>query len=313
VEVRLLITGGTGMLGSALVSAARLSGYEVLAPNRSDLNLNDSSQVKAYFSANNPEVVIHAAARVGGIAANIAHPVEFLTENIEIDSHVLDAAHSLGVKRLVYVGSSCMYPKDIPNPMRVDQLFSGKLEPTNEGYAIAKLVGTKHVQFVAQSTGWAWRNFIPSNLYGPHDHFSSDRSHLLAAIIQKVVAAKIDELDSVSMWGDGSVRREFTYVQDVADFMVDSLTKLENFPVSMNIGCGVDHSVFEYYQLVIEELRAKVNIIADPSKPVGMAQKLLDVQTAKSLGWNPRTSITAGIRATINWYLASNKIILPDD
>ena len=301
------------MLGSALVSAATLSAYEVLAPNRSDLNLNDSSQVKDYFSANNPEVVIHAAARVGGIAANIAHPVEFLTENIEIDNHVLNVARSFGVKRLVYVGSSCMYPKDISNPMRVDQLLSGKLEPTNEGYAIAKLVGTKHVQFVAETTGWAWRNFILSNLYGPGDHFSPDRSHLLAAVIQKVVAAKMNALGSVCMWGDGSVRREFTYVQDVADFMVDSLVNLENLPVSMNIGCGVDYSVLEYYKLVIKELQAGVEIIADPSKPVGMAQKLLDVQTAMSLGWNPRTSITDGIRATINWYLSSNKIILPDD
>jgi nucleoside-diphosphate-sugar epimerase len=311
--VRLLITGGTGMLGSALVSAAKLSAYEVLVPNRSDLNLGDSSQVKDYFSANHPEVVIHAAARVGGIAANIAHPVEFLTENIEIDSHVLSAARTFGVKRLVYVGSSCMYPKDTSNPMRVDQLLSGKLEPTNEGYAIAKLVGTKHVQYVAETTGWAWRNFIPSNLYGPGDHFSPDRSHLLAAVIQKVVAAKLGAMDFVSMWGDGSVRREFTYVQDVADFMVDSLAKLKDLPVSMNIGCGVDYSVLEYYKLVIEELRAQVEIIADLSKPVGMAQKLLDVQTAKSLGWNPLTSITDGIRATIDWYLSTNKIILPDD
>lgn len=301
------------MLGSALISAAEKTAYEVLTPNRLELNLSNSTQVQDYFRENKPDVVIHAAARVGGIAANITHPIEFLTENIEIDSHVLSAARKFGVERLVYVGSSCMYPKNTSSPMQIDQLFSGKLEPTNEGYAIAKLVGTKHVQFVAESTGWAWRSFIPSNLYGPGDHFSPDRSHLLAAIIQKVVDAKVNGSKSISMWGDGSVRREFTYVQDIADFMVDSLARLDNLPLAMNVGCGVDFSILEFYNFVIEALQARVEIIADPSKPVGMAKKLLDVQIALSHGWSPPTSIEAGIRATINWYLSSNKIILPND
>lgn len=301
------------MLGSALSFAAITATHEVLTPTRDELDLLDRSQVLGYFEKNNPEVVIHTAARVGGIAANIEHPVEFLAENIEIDSHVLGAAQHFGVRKLVYVGSSCMYPRDIPNPLKVDQLFSGKLEPTNEAYAIAKLAGSKHVQLVAETTGWAWRNFIPSNLYGPRDHFSPDRSHLLAAVIQKVVVARRTGAASVNMWGDGSVRREFTYVEDVAEFMVQSLATLDSFPTYMNVGSGVDYSVLDYYKLIVEELQANVDIIPDTSKPVGMTQKLLDVQTAISFGWQPRTNIKDGIRSTIDWYLSANKIILPGD
>ena len=311
--MRLLITGGTGMLGSALKRAASAMGHDTSTPTRSELDLRNSSQVNDYFKATRPEAVIHAAARVGGIAANIAHPVEFLTENIEIDNHVLNSAQHSGIQTLLYVASSCMYPKDTANPMKVDQLFTGKLEPTNEAYAIAKMVGTKHVQFVAETHGVAWRNIIPSNLYGPYDHFAPSRSHLLAAIIQKVVAAKISGATSVEMWGDGSVRREFTYVEDVADFAVKSLSKLGALPLSMNVGSGVDHSVLEFYEMVIEELKAQVVIKSDLSKPVGMAQKLLDIAVATSYGWKATTGIREGLRTTIDWYLSTNRIILPGE
>lgn len=301
------------MLGSALARFAVEAGIDVLAPGREVLDLKDIRQVRKFLNDNKPESVIHAAALVGGISANIAHPVEFLSENIRMDNNLLQSCNENGVERLIYIGSSCMYPRNLPSPMSVDQLFSGKLEPTNEGYALAKLVGTKHVQYVSETKKVPWKVFIPSNLYGPGDHFAPDRSHLIAAIIRKVVDTKINRSASIEMWGDGLARREFTYVDDLADFTIASIDKLETMPIAMNIGTGIDYSISEYYDLVMEVLNVRAEIRADTSKPVGMTQKLLDVSVARNHGWNPKTDIRAGITTAINWYLRANGIILPDD
>lgn len=301
------------MLGSALSRSASRAGIEVLAPGRNVVDLRNSEQLRSFLKINRPDAVIHAAALVGGISANIARPVEFLSKNIEIDNHVLQACDEFGIERLIYMASSCMYPKDLPSPMREDELFSGKLEPTNEGYALAKLVGTKHVQYVAEKKNVAWRVFIPSNLYGPADHFDPDRSHLLAAIIYKVVEAKLNDSSSIEMWGDGSARREFTFVEDLADFTIASLESLQIFPSALNVGSGVDHSISDYYGFVMDALNVRAELQVDLSKPVGMLQKLLDIKVAKSHGWEPKTDLKIGLAATINWYLQSNKIILPND
>lgn len=311
--MRLLITGGTGMLGSALARFAIETRIDVLTPSRDVLDLKDIYQVRKYLKDNKPELVIHAAALVGGISANIARPVEFLSENIRMDNILLQSCNELGVERLIYIGSSCMYPRNSLSPMNVDQLFSGQLEPTNEGYALAKLVGTKHVQYVSETKKVPWKVYIPSNLYGPGDHFAPDRSHLIAAIIRKAVDAKINRAPSIEMWGDGIARREFTFVDDLAEFIIASLDKLEAMPTTMNIGSGIDYSVSEYYEMVMDLLTLRAEIRADTSRPVGMTQKLLDVSVARNHGWNPKTNISAGIAATINWYLSSNGIILPND
>lgn len=301
------------MLGSALARFATKAGIEILTPSRDILNLKDIDQVRKYLNHNKPESVIHAAALVGGISANIASPVEFLSENIRMDNILLQSCNEFGVERLIYIGSSCMYPKNLLSPMCVDQLFSGKLEPTNEGYALAKLVGTKHVQYVSETKKIPWRVFISSNLYGPGDHFAPDRSHLIAAIIRKAVDAKVNGFRSIEMWGDGHARREFTFVDDLAEFIIASLDKLEAIPMAMNISSGIDYSVSEYYRMVLDLLTLRAEIKADTSRPVGMTQKLLDVSIARNYGWNPKTNISSGIAATINWYLSSNGIILPND
>ena len=311
--MRLLITGGTGMLGSALKRVAVEAGIDVLAPGREVLDLKNNYQVRKFLIENKPEAVIHAAALVGGISANIAHPVEFLSENIQMDNNLLQSCNEVGVERLIYIGSSCMYPRNLPSPMSVDQLFSGKLEPTNEGYALAKLVGTKHVQYVSETKEVAWKVFIPSNLYGPGDHFAPDRSHLIAAIIRKVVDAKVSRSASIEMWGNGLARREFTYVDDLAEFIVASFEKLEALPTAMNVGTGIDYSIAEYYELVMNELNVRAEIKMNTSKPVGMSQKLLDVSIARNHGWSPKTDIRSGITETINWYLRTSGVILPDD
>ena len=205
--MRLLITGGSGMLGSALSRIAKQTGIDVIMPARNVLDLEDNFQVSKFLTNTRPDVVIHSAALVSGISANLANPINFLTKNIQMDNNLLQACDEIGVQRLIYFGSSCMYPKDLMCPMTVDQLLLGKLEPTNEGYALAKLVGTKHVQYVSETKKVVWRVFIPSNLYGPGDHFAPERSHLVAAIIRKVVEAKINHSSSIEMWGDGLARR----------------------------------------------------------------------------------------------------------
>ena len=309
--MRVLITGGTGMLGSSLARLGQNAGLEILLPKKSELNLDNEVATLRYVETNSPDAIIHAAARVGGIAANIANPVDFLTQNLRIDGNVLNGSLRAGVKKLIYVGSSCMYPRSLSHPMKEEQILTGLLEPTNEGYALAKIVGSKTVQYVARTSELVWRNFIPSNLYGPNDHFEPERSHLLAAIIQKVVSAKLNNHDEVEMWGDGSVRREFTYVDDVAHYMIHSLDKLESLPITMNIGVGIDHTVREYYEMVIKMLGAKVKIVANPSKPAGMQRKLLNISLARSYGWEAKTNIEMGIKATIDWYLSSLNMKVP--
>jgi len=305
--MRVLITGGNGMLGSALKRFGNDAGLTILSPSRQELNLNNEVRTLQYLEANPVDAVVHAAAKVGGIAANIAQPVEFLTQNIAIDSNILNASLHFGIEKLIYVGSSCMYPRNISHPMKESEILSGPLEITNEGYALAKLVGCKIVEYVAHSKELIWRNFIPSNLYGPNDHFEPERSHLLAAIIQKVDYAKSHNLHEVEMWGDGEAKREFTYVDDVARFMMNSLDRLETLPTTMNLGVGVDHTVREYYEIVSNLFGTNLQIVADPSKPSGIKRKLLDVSLAQNFGWDPKTTLESGIESTIDWYLSSQK------
>jgi GDP-L-fucose synthase len=302
-----LITGGNGMLGSALKRFGNDAGFTILSPSRQELDLNNEFGTLQYLEANPVDAVVHAAAKVGGIAANIAQPVEFLTQNIAIDSNILNASLHFGIEKLIYVGSSCMYPRNISHPMKESEILSGPLEITNEGYALAKLVGCKIVEYVAHSKELIWRNFIPSNLYGPNDHFEPERSHLLAAIIQKVDHAKSHNLHEVEMWGDGEAKREFTYVDDVARFMMNSLDRLETLPTTMNLGVGVDHTVREYYEIVSKLFGTNLQIVADPSKPSGIKRKLLDVSLAQNFGWDPKTTLESGIESTIDWYLSSQK------
>jgi len=293
------------MLGSSLKKFVNLEEYEILAPDRATLDLSDRKEVFKYLSENQPEVIIHAAALVGGISANIANQFDFLSKNIRMDANLLGAARDYKIPKLIYIGSSCMYPKNLTRAMREEEILTGPLEPTNEGYALAKLVGWKSVQFVASSESLTWRTVILSNMYGPKDHFEPSRSHLLAAIIEKVSVAKADNLKTVDMWGDGSNRREFTYVDDVAKFLIESLPRLVEFPDTLNIGAGVDHSVREYYEMVVDVLNYHGEVRADLTKPTGMKRKLMNVAKAKKLGWRTQTSIEDGIRQTVNWYKES--------
>jgi GDP-L-fucose synthase len=300
--MQVLLTGGSGMLGTAIQNELLKTTKNFFAPSSKDLDLLDFKSCQAFFAEHKIEYIIHCAAIVGGIKANIDHPYKFLDQNIRIDSNLFDLARSFKVKNLVYIASSCMYPKNSLNAMSEEIVGSGPLEVTNEGYALAKLVGTKKVSVTAQELGLTWRSLILSNLYGPGDHFGEDRSHLVAAIIKKAAKAKTANLKTIEMWGDGSAKREFTYVSDVAEFIVDNLKKLERFPMVLNLGSGVDYSVKDYYQAVLKSFDLAAEIKPDVSKPSGMQRKLMNIDRARSLGWIPKTSLEQGLKLTIEWY-----------
>jgi len=302
--MRILLTGGSGMLGSAIQKELNSLGYEFSAPSSAELDLLSSTSTSEFVSGFQPNAIIHAAARVGGIQANINDPYRFLTENIVMDSNLFKIAKELRIQSLVYIGSTCMYPKDKLEALSELDLLTGPLEPTNEGYALSKIVGLKTVEIVSKQFGLNWRTFVPSNLYGPGDHFEIGRSHLLAAIINKVWEAKESGSTEIEMWGDGTSRREFTYVNDVANFIVQSLEVLHSLPHYLNLGAGEDHSISEYYETVCKLMSFEGEITRNLSMPTGMKRKLSSIELAREFGWAPKTSLEEGIVETLSWFKA---------
>ena len=300
-ELSILITGSGGMLGGSILAEAQHSGLSVLHPLRAELDLRDKAKIENYFDNHDIDTVIHCAARVGGISANIESPADFILENLLIDSNLLTIAREKKVKTLVYFGSSCMYPRDFPQPLREIDILGGPLEPTNEGYALAKISAARVVTSTAIQDGLSWRVLIPSNLYGPRDNFNPSSSHLVASIINKAIEAKLNKLSEIEIWGDGNARREFTFVGDVAKFVIDNLDTISSWSLMMNIGVGVDYSVREYYEKVCENLNLSVRFTFDKSKPAGMRQKLMSSALAQKIGWNPTTQLDEGLQKTISW------------
>lgn len=300
-ELSILITGSGGMLGGSILAEAQLSGLQVLHPLRAELDLRDKPKIENYFDSHDIDSVIHCAARVGGISANIESPADFILENLLIDSNLLTVAREKKVRSLIYFGSSCMYPHSFPQPLKESDILGGPLEPTNESYALAKISAARVVTSTAIQDGLSWRVLIPSNLYGPGDNFNPSSSHLVASIINKAIQAKLNAFSAIEIWGDGSARREFTYVGDVAKFVIGNLDQISTWSLMMNIGAGVDYSVKEYYEKVCETLNLSVNFTFDTSKPAGMKQKLMSSALAQEFGWNPSTKLEDGLQKTISW------------
>jgi GDP-L-fucose synthase len=299
----LLITGAAGMLGSAFVKYFKNSDRALFTPTSNELDLRDRSATYAYFSKNKITEVAHCAAKVGGIAANIQFPLDYILENLLIDSSVIDAAAKCSVKRFLYIGSSCMYPRDHDDSLSEKHILSGKLEPTNEGYALAKLSAAHAVVAAGSQCKGDWKVIIPSNLYGPGDSLDLSKSHLIASIIMKMLDAQWNQIDEVEIWGDGEARREFTFVDDVANFVATNWNVINTWPDLMNIGIGTDLSVREYYELVALEVGYKGSFKFNTDKPTGMKRKLMDSSLAHQNGWNPRTSYSEGIKQTVAWYI----------
>lgn len=300
--MKLLITGGNGMLGSSVVEKFKENGFEVLSPSSKEMNLCEMDSVRFYLQKNLPDTVVHCAAKVGGIKANLEDPISYLSTNIRMDSNLMTASNELDIGNFLYIGSSCMYPKNISVPLKESYLLQGSLEESNEGYALAKLVGWKMTEVQAHSAGKNWRTLILSNLYGPRDHFAKDRSHLLAAVIAKTLTAIELKQPSLEMWGDGLSRREFTFVEDIASYIFKVIPILEKIPTTMNVGSGIDYSVREYYEMVASICGYEGEIDPNPDKPSGMIRKLMDISLARKHGWEASTKIEQGIKQTIDWY-----------
>jgi GDP-L-fucose synthase len=297
------VAGAHGLVGSAVVRALAARGFTRIAgPARSALDLRDRAAVDRFFAGTRPEYVFLAAAKVGGIAANDTYPADFIRDNLEIQTNVIDAAYRNGTKKLCFLGSSCIYPRLAPQPIAESSLLTGPLEPTNEWYAVAKIAGIKMCQAYARQHGFNAIAVMPTNLYGPGDNFDLATSHVLPALLRKFHTAKERGDATVTVWGSGTPRREFLFVDDLADALCFLMERYDS-PEIINVGCGEDVTIVELAALIADVVGFKGSLSFDRSKPDGTPRKLLDVSKMSALGWTAKTSLADGIRATYAWYL----------
>lgn len=305
-ESKIFIAGRSGLVGSSIERRFREKGYQNIVGLRSkELDLRNQMAVQKYFELERPEYVILAAAKVGGINANIEHPAEFLYDNLMIQNNIIDYSYKFGVKKLLFLGSSCIYPRLSPQPMKEEYLLDGKLEPTNEGYAIAKIAGLKLCEMYNKQYGTNFISVMPCNIYGIGDNFDPNHSHVVAGLIRRIHEAKVKNHSSVEVWGTGNARRELLFSEDLADAC---LFLFENYSGNdfINIGTGEDISIKDLVYLIKDVVGFKGEIIFDTSKPDGMPQKLLDLSKIYRIGWRHKTALPDGLQATYKWFLCKN-------
>ncbi|MBU2539192.1 MAG: GDP-L-fucose synthase [Proteobacteria bacterium] len=303
-KIKILITGGNGLVGRNFREHPTVSDFELLAPSSKELNLLDYGQVVCYLKEQQPDLIIHAAGRVGGIEANMREPVRFFLDNLDMGRNLVWAARQQGVARLVNLGSSCMYPRNAINPLQEEMILQGELEPTNEGYALAKVATARLCQYISrEDAGYAYKTLIPCNLYGRHDNFDPASSHLIPAVIHKMHQARQENRETVEIWGDGLARREFMYAGDLANCLVKAVYSYETLPEMMNVGTGKDFTVLEYYQTVAEVVGFRGKFVHNLAKPVGMKRKLVAVDRAQAWGWTAQTTLRQGIEQAYDYYL----------
>ncbi|WP_433783410.1 GDP-L-fucose synthase family protein [Actinomycetospora sp. CA-101289] len=302
-DARVFVAGSSGLVGSAVVRHLRAQGFtDVVGVRSAQVDLRDAAATARFLDETRPAVVVDAAARVGGIAANAARPVEFLHDNLRIQANLLDAAHAAGVSRLLLLGSSCIYPKYAEQPIREDSLLTGALEPTNDAYAIAKIAGIMGVQSFRREYGRAWISAMPTNLYGPGDNFDLETSHVLPALIRKFHEAASAGSSSVTVWGTGTPRREFLHVDDLASACLHLLETYDD-PAPINVGVGDDVPIADLASLVARTVGFAGEIVYDTSRPDGTPRKLLDVSRLQALGWKPTIGLAEGLASTYQWFL----------
>jgi GDP-L-fucose synthase len=306
--MRLLVTGANGMVGRNIVQHLLAESHEILVPSSQELDLCDYAAVKDYLKAHRPDCIVHAAGRVGGIQANIREPVAFLVDNLDLGRNIVMAAKASQVTRLINLGSSCMYPRNAPNPLTEDMILQGELEPTNEGYALAKIMTARLCQYIRrEDPALLYKTLVPCNIYGTHDKFDPVHSHMVPAGIHKIHLATQSGADEVEIWGDGTARREFMYAGDLADCVFRAIRELESMPDVMNVGVGEDHAVNDYYAVIAEIVGYRGRFVHDLSKPVGMARKLVSTARAEAWGWRATTPLAEGIKKTYEFYLEHYK------
>jgi GDP-L-fucose synthase len=302
-NARIYVAGHRGLVGSAIWRHLQSEGYtDLVGATSSELDLRDRASVFDFMRTKRPDVVIDAAAKVGGIHANDTFPANFLSDNLQIQVNVMDAANDIDVDRLLFLGSSCIYPKYAEQPIKESSLLTGELEPTNDAYAIAKIAGIMQVQASRKQYGRHWISAMPTNLYGPGDNFHPQNSHVLPALLRRIHEAKLQEDSEVVIWGSGTPRREFLYVDDLAKA---SLFLLDNYdsPETINVGVGDDLSIREVAEIVAETVGFDGDLVQDTSKPDGTPRKLLDVSRLNDLGWSAQMDLRSGIANTYAWYL----------
>ena len=302
------VAGHRGMVGSALVRALEARGIVPVTANRADVDLRRQAEVEAWMSRERPEVVLLAAAKVGGILANQTYPSDFLFDNLAIATNVIHAAASFGVEKLLFLGSTCIYPKFAEQPIREEALLTGALEPTNEWYAIAKIAGLKLAEAYRRQQGCDFISAMPTNLYGPNDNFDLKSSHVLPALLRKIHDAKTQGIASVEIWGSGTPRREFLHVDDLAEA---SLHIVEHYSdtLHLNVGTGVDVTIRQLAEQIAEVVGYEGGFVFDPTKPDGTPRKCTDVSRLAALGWRPRFDLRAGIEMTYRWFLSQSEML----
>jgi GDP-L-fucose synthase len=301
----IFVAGHRGMVGGALVRRLEAEGFNnLLTRDQSKLDLTDESAVAKLFADETPDIAVVAAAKVGGIKANNEYPVEFLLENLRIQNNVIRFAYQSGVRKLLFLGSSCIYPKFAPQPIPETALLSGPLEPTNEAYAIAKIAGIKLCQAYAREYGTNFISVMPTNLYGPNDNFDLEKSHVLAALLRKAHEAKVRNEKKITVWGTGEQRREFLHVDDLASALLLLLQKYDS-PEIINVGCGEDITIRELAELICDVVGYDGELVWDTTKPDGTPRKLLNVTKIRALGWQPTIPLRKGIAQTYEWFVAN--------
>ena len=304
-DAKVFVAGARGLVGSAIVRALAARGFRrIVTPPSSTVDLRDGAAVERFFAAERPEYVFLAAAKVGGILANDTYPADFIRDNLQIQTHVIDGAYRHGTRKLCFLGSSCIYPRLASQPIEEASLLTGPLEPTNQWYAIAKIAGIKMCQAYARQYGFNAISAMPTNLYGPGDNFDLQTSHVLPALLRKFHTAAQAGDSTVTIWGSGTPRREFLYVDDLADALCFLMERYDS-PEILNIGCGEDVTIAELAGLVAEVVGFRGTLEFDRSKPDGTPRKLLDVGKLSALGWRAKTPLVDGIRRTYAWYLAT--------
>jgi GDP-L-fucose synthase len=298
----ILVAGGSGLVGSAIVRELKRLNQDVIGISSKDINLLDRDKTFAYIKNLNPTAIIDAAAKVGGIGGNNAFPVEFLTQNLQIQSNLMDAAHAAKTEKFVFLGSSCIYPRNCPQPIREDYLLTGELEQTNSAYAIAKIAGIELIKSYRKEYGHKWISVMPTNLYGPNDNFDLETSHVLPALIRKFVEATQNNKNEVTIWGSGTPLREFLHTDDLAKAVLHCIEKYDDAQ-QINVGSGVEISILDLAQKIAEKVGFTGNIVMDANKPDGTPRKVLDITKVSNLGWKPTITLDHGIESTVEWYL----------
>lgn len=304
--MRLYIAGINGMVGSAIAVEAKKQKIQVLGKPSNELDFTDRSAVFEELEATRPDALVIAAAKVGGIGANSSHPVDFLSINLQIQTNLLDAAHAANITKVLFLGSSCIYPKFAPQPIPEESLLTGELEPTNEPYAIAKIAGLKLVQGYRHQYGHHWISAMPTNLYGPRDNFDLESAHVLPALIHRFHRAKTQGLKNVTIWGDGTPLREFLHVEDLARAC---LMLIDNYDdsIAINVGSGQEISIHNLANLIAKVIGFDGEVVLDMNRPNGTPRKLLDSSRITQLGWRPQVGLEEGITSTYDWFLANHE------